>query len=82
MSQETPKHFRNKISLQCYLTIPLLVKIISDNRIGLNENIYVFKDLNVFPPLYHWLTYEYIDAEVKMKVDKIKGQLTGNEMEK
>ena len=42
----------------------------------------MFKDLNEFPPSYDWFSYEYIDDEVKKKVDKTKGQLTGDEMEK
>ena len=71
-----------KIGLQCYLNIPRRVTIIYDNQIYLNENKYVFKDLNEFPPSYDWFSYEYIDDEVKKKVDKTKGQLTGDEMEK
>ena len=41
----------------------------------------MFIDLNGFPPSDDWFTYEYIDAKVKKKVDKTKGQLTGDEME-
>ena len=47
-----------------------------------NENKYVFEYLNEVPPSYDWFPYEYIDAEVKKKVYKTKGQLIGNEMEK
>ena len=42
----------------------------------------MFKYLNEVPPSYDWFPYEYIDAEVKNKLDKTKGQLAGNEMEK
>ena len=42
----------------------------------------MFKDLNEFPPSYYWFPYEYIDAEVNKKLDKTKGRLAGNEMEK
>ena len=42
----------------------------------------MFKDLNEFPPSDDWLPYEYIDAKVKKKVDKTKGQLVGDGMEK
>ena len=42
----------------------------------------MFKDLNEVPPLDDWLSYEYIDAEVNKKVDKTKGRLVGNNMEK
>ena len=80
MSQENPKHYRKKIGLQCYLTIPWRVTFIYDNWIDLNENKDVLKDLNYFPPSDDWLPYEYIDAEVKKKVEKTKGQLAGDEM--
>ena len=51
---------------------------IYDNQNDLNENKYVFKYLNEFPPSDYWFPYEYIDAEFKNKVDKTKGQLAGN----
>ena len=47
----------------------------------MNENRFVFKDLNEVPPSDDWFSYEYIDDEVNNKVDKTKGQLAGNEME-
>ena len=73
---------QKKIILQFYLTIPRRVTFIYDNRIDLNENKDVFKDLNEFSQSDDWLPYEYIDAEVKKEVDKTKVQLAGNEMEK
>ena len=83
MSQENPKLLQKQtIGLQCYITIPQHVTIIHDNRIDLNENKYVFKDLNEVPPSDDWFQYEYIDAEVNNKLDKNKGQLVGDEMEK
>ena len=82
ISQENSKHCRKTIGLQCYLTIPRRVTIIYDNRIDFNENKYVFKYLNEFPTSYYCFPYEYIDAEVKNKVDKTKGQLAGDIMEK
>ena len=42
----------------------------------------MFKDLKKFQPSDDWFTYEYIDAEVKKKVDKTKGGISGDEMEK
>ena len=42
----------------------------------------MFKDLNEVPPSDDWSPYEYIDAKVKDKVDKTKGQITGDKMEK
>ena len=76
------KDSRKKIGLQCYLTIPRRVTFIYENRTDSNENKYVLKDLNYFPPLDDWFSYEYIDAEAKKKVDKTKGQLAENEIEK
>ena len=68
--------------MQCYLTIPQRVTILHDNRIDFNENKYVFKDLNEVPPSDYWFLYEYIDPEVNKTLDKTKGQLAGDEMEK
>ena len=82
MSQENPKHCRKIIGLQCYLTIPRQATFFYDNRIDFNENKDVYKYLNEFPPSYDWLPHEYINAEVKKKLYKTKGQLAGNEMEK
>ena len=49
-----------------------LVYDLKDNQIDFNENINVFKDLNEVPPLDNWFPYEYIDAEVKKKIDETK----------
>ena len=71
---------KQAICLQCHVTISTRVTIIHDNQIYFNENRDVFKDLNDVPPSDDWFPYECIDVEVKNKVDKTKGQLTGNEM--
>ena len=42
----------------------------------------MFKDLNEVPPSDYWFPYEYIDAEANKKLDKTKGRLAGDEMEK
>ena len=73
---------KQKIGLQCYLTIPRCVTIIHDNRIDFNGNKYAFKDLNEVPPSDDWFPYEYIDAEVNNKSEKTKGRIAGDEMEK
>ena len=73
---------KQTIGLQCYLTIPRRVTILYDNQIDFNENINVFEDLNEFPPSYDWFPYEYIDSEVNKKLEKTKGRLAGDEMEK
>ena len=41
----------------------------------------MFKDLNEVLLSDYLFLYEYFDAEVNNKVNKTKGQLTGNEME-
>ena len=56
------------IGLQCNITIPRRVTIIPDNRIEVNENSDVFKDLNEAPPSDDWFSCEYIDAEANKKV--------------
>ena len=42
----------------------------------------MFKDLNDIPPSNDWYPYEYIDADIKKKVNENKVRLAGNEMEK
>ena len=42
----------------------------------------MIKYLNEVPPSDYWFPYEYIDADFNKKLDKTKGQLTVNEMEK
>ena len=74
--------YKQKIGLQCHLTTPQRATIICDNQIDFNENRNVFKDLNDVLPLDDWFSYKYIDAEVRKKLDKTKGQLAGGEMEK
>ena len=69
---------RQTIGLQCHQTFPQRVTILHDNPIDFNENRNVFKDLNEVPPSDNWFLYEYIDAEVKNKIDKTKRQLAGN----
>ena len=70
------------MSLKYCLTIPQRVTFIYGNLIDLNENKYVFKDLNEFPPSYDWSPYEYNNAEVRNKLNRTKGQIAGDEMEK
>ena len=42
----------------------------------------MFKYLNEVPPSDYWFPCEYIDSVVKNKLEKTKGQLAGDEMEK
>ena len=42
----------------------------------------MFKYLNQVPPSDDWPPYEYIDAEVNKKLEKTKGRIAGDEMEK
>ena len=66
-SRESKASQKQKIGLQCYLTIPRRVTIFNDNIIDFNENKYVFKKLNEVPPSDDSFSYEYIDVEVKKK---------------
>ena len=42
----------------------------------------MLKYSNEVPPSYDWFPYEYIDAEVRKKIDETKRQLAGDEIEK
>ena len=42
----------------------------------------MLKYLNEVPPSDAWFPCEYIDSEVNNKLDKTKGRLAGDEMEK
>ena len=42
----------------------------------------MIKDSNEVPPSDYWLSYEYIDAEVKKKIYKTRRELAGDEMAK
>ena len=64
---------KQTIGLQCYRTIPWRVTILHYNQIDFNENRDVFKDLNCIPPSDDWFPYEYIDADIKKKLNKTKG---------
>ena len=76
------KALQKKIGLQCYQTIPRHVKILHENQIDFKENKYVFKYLNEVPPWDDSFPYKYIDAGFNKKLDKTKGRIAGNEMEK
>ena len=73
---------KQTIGLQCYLIIPRRVTIIHDNQIDFNENKDVLKYLNEVPPSDYWFPYVCIDAEINRKLDKTKGWLACDEMEK
>ena len=73
---------KQTVGLKFHLIIPQRVTIIHDTRIKFNENKDVLKDLNKITSTYDWFPYEYINAEVNNKLDKTKGRLVGDEMEK
>ena len=73
---------KQTIGLQCYQTIPGRVTILRDNWNNKHEYSAVYKYFIEVSPSDDWFPYEYIDAEVNKKLDKTKGQLVGNEMEK
>ena len=72
---------KTTIGLICHQTFPRRFTILHENIIDLNENRNLFKDLNKVPPSDDWFPYEYIDAEIKKKVDDAKRQIAGDKME-
>ena len=61
--------------LQFYMTVELTYMTI---------DMYgdVFKYFNEVPPSNIWFPYEHIDYDVNKKLEKTKGRITGDEMEK
>ena len=73
---------KQTIGLKFHITIPRRVIIIHENLIDFNENRDVFEYLNDVPASYGWFPCEYIDTDIRKKVNKTKEQLAGDEMEK
>ena len=72
---------KKTIGLQCLQTIPRRVTFLHDNRINLNMHKNVFRNLHDVPTSENWYPSKYIEAEIKKKLDKTKGQLASDEME-
>ena len=68
------------IGLQCLHTIPRRVTFIHDNRINLNIYKNVFRNLYVDPKSETWFPNKHIEADIKKKVDKTRGELASDEI--
>ena len=68
------------IGLQCLQTIPRRVTFIHDNQINLNMHKNVFSNLHDVPTSENWFPNKHIEAEIKKKLDKTRGQLASDEM--
>ena len=71
---------KKTIGLQCVQTIPRRVIFLHDNRINLNIHKNVLRNLYVDPTSENWFPNKYIEAEIKKKLDKTRGQLASDEM--
>ena len=80
MSQENLKQIRKTIGLQCLQTIPRRVTFIHDYRINLNIHKNVSRNLYVDPTSENWFPNKYIEADIKKKLDKTRGQLASDEI--
>ena len=72
---------KKTIGLQCLHTIPRCVTFIHDDRINLNMHKNVFRNFYVDPTSETWFPNKYIEAQIKKKLDKTRGQLASDEME-
>ena len=81
MSQENLKQIEKNIGLQCLQTIPLRVTFLHDDRINLIIHKNVFINLHDAPTSENWFPNKYIEAEIKKKLGKTRGQLASDEME-
>ena len=69
---------KKTIGLQCLQTIPRRVTFLHDNQINLNIHKNVFRNLHDVITSENWFSNKYIEAEIKKKLDKIKGQLASD----
>ena len=72
---------KKTIGLQCLQTIPRRVTFLHDDQINLNIHKNVFSNLHDVPTSENWFPNKYIEAEIKKKLDKTRGQLASYEME-
>ena len=72
---------KKNIGLQCLHTIPQRVTFLHDDWINFNIHKNVFRNLDVYPTSETWFPNKYIEAEIKKKLDKTRGQLASDEME-
>ena len=68
------------IGLQCLHTIPRRVTFLHDDRMNINTQKNVFRDLDGISTSETWFLKKYIDDEIKKKVDNTRDQLASDEM--
>ena len=68
------------IGLQCLYTISQRVTFLYDNRMNINTQKNVFKDLDGISTSETWFKKKYIEYEIKKRVDKTRDQLASDEM--
>ena len=68
------------IGLQCLYTIPRRVTFIHDDRVNINTQKNVFRDLDGISTSETWFPNKYIEYEIKKKVDKTRDQLASDEI--
>ena len=66
------------IGLKCLQTIPQRVTFLHDDRINLNIHKNMFRNLYVDPTSETWFPNKYIEADIKKKLDKTRGQLASD----
>ena len=82
MSRENIKQIRKKtIGLQCLQTIQLCVTFLHGDRINLNIHKNLFSNLHDVPTSENCFPNKYIQAEIKKKLCKTRGQPASDEME-
>ena len=72
---------KKTIGLQCLHTIPRRVTFLDEDRMNLNIQKNVFRDLDGISTSETWFLKKYIEDDIKKKVDKTRDNLTSDEME-
>ena len=80
-SGKSKEDHKKNIGLQYLQTIPRRVTFLHDDRINLNIHKNMFINLHDVPTSENWFPNKYIEAEIKKKLEKNRGQLTSDETE-
>ena len=68
------------IGLQCLYNIPQRVKFLHDDRINFNNQKNVFRDLDGISTSVTFFSKNFINDEIKKRVDKTRDQLASDKM--
>ena len=79
-SEKSKADQKKTIGLQFLQTIPRRVTFLHDNLTNLNIHKNVFSNLHDVPTSENWFPNKYIEAEIKKKLEKTRGQLASDEM--